>query len=144
MNLTTRIHQNFSYQGGVTDVHSPVQDVLNLRQGVCQDFAHLQVACLRALGIPVRYVSGYLLTQPAPGQEKLIGADESHAWISVWSDTQGWVDFDPTNNKIPGDDYVVLGWGRDYADVTPINGFIVGGGGQQLAVSVDMRRLPGR
>lgn len=139
MALTSRIHHDFTYKGGVTDIYTPVADVLKLRQGVCQDFAHLQLACLRALGLAARYVSGYLLTVPPEGKERLIGADESHAWLSVWSHSNGWVDFDPTNNKIPGNDYVVLGWGRDYADVTPVNGFIVGGGSHELKVSVDMR-----
>lgn len=139
MALTRRIHEDFAYRGGVTDIHTPVREVLRLRQGVCQDFAHLELACLRALGLAVRYVSGYLLTAPKEGEAKLIGADESHAWVSVWAGDQGWVDFDPTNNKIPGNDYVVLGWGRDYADVTPINGFIVGGGSHELSVAVTMQ-----
>lgn len=142
MSLTTRIYSDFSYQGGVTDIRTPVSEVLTSRQGVCQDFAHLQLACLRYLGLPGRYVSGYLLTHPAPGEKKLVGADESHAWISVWTRENGWVDFDPTNNLIPSNEHIVLGWGRDYADISPINGFIVGGGTHQLEVSVDVSPVP--
>lgn len=139
MALTTRIYQNFTYKGGVTDVHTSVSDVLANRQGVCQDFAHLQLACLRYLGLPARYVSGYLVTHPAPGETKMIGADESHAWISVWTPELDWVDFDPTNNLMPSNEHVILGWGRDYADVSPVNGFIVGGGGEhKLSVQVDV------
>ncbi len=139
MALTTRIYQDFTYKGGVTDVYTSVSDVLTNRQGVCQDFAHLQLACLRYLGLPARYVSGYLVTHPAPGETKLVGADESHAWISVWTPELDWVDFDPTNNLMPTNEHIVLGWGRDYADVSPVNGFIVGGGGEhKLTVQVDV------
>ncbi|MEZ5727967.1 MAG: transglutaminase family protein [Burkholderiaceae bacterium] len=97
------------------------------------------MACLRLLGLPARYMSGYILTHPAPGQPKLVGADESHAWLSVWDPTLGWIDFDPTNDMIPDDEHVVVAWGRDYSDVSPINGFIVGGGSHELAVSVDVQ-----
>jgi transglutaminase-like putative cysteine protease len=138
--LTERIHAEFRYQGGVTDVWTPVRDVIAQRSGVCQDFAHLQLACLRRLGIPCRYVSGYLLTHPPPGQPKLVGADESHAWVSVWSPEVGWVDFDPTNAVLPGEEHVTVGWGRDYGDVSPMNGFIVGGGEHKVTVSVDMQQ----
>ncbi|SLN61189.1 transglutaminase family protein [Oceanibacterium hippocampi] len=138
MEMTNRIYNGFEYRGGVTDVSTPVAQVLSSRTGVCQDFAHLQVACLRSLGLAARYVSGYLLTHPAAGQEKLVGADESHAWISVWCPVNGWVDFDPTNNCIPGDEHIVLAWGRDYGDVSPINGFMVGGGSHAISVSVDV------
>ena len=141
MALTTRIYESFTYKGGVTDVRTPVSSVLKKRQGVCQDFAHLQIACLRYLGLSARYVSGYLLTQPPPGKARLVGADESHAWLAVWSARSGWVEFDPTNNLIPRSHHVVLGWGRDYADVSPVNGFIVGGGKHELAVSVDVMPL---
>jgi transglutaminase-like putative cysteine protease len=138
MDLTGRIYREFEYRGGVSDVSTPVRDVLAIRKGVCQDFAHLQIACLRSFGLPARYVSGYLLTHPPEGEEKLIGADASHAWISVWSGSGGWVDFDPTNNVIPRTEHITVGWGRDYGDVSPINGFILGGGAHQVLVAVDV------
>jgi transglutaminase-like putative cysteine protease len=138
MDLTTRIYREFEYRGGVSDVSTPVRDVFAMRKGVCQDFAHFEIACLRSLGLAARYVSGYLLTHPAPGKEKLVGSDASHAWLSVWSAETGWVDFDPTNNLIPDVEHVTVGWGRDYGDVSPINGFIVGGGSHQVAVAVDV------
>jgi len=136
--LTSRIFNDFEYQGGVSDVSTPVRQVLKMRKGVCQDFAHLQIACLRSLGLAARYVSGYLLTRPPPGKEKLVGSDASHAWLSVWADDMGWVDFDPTNNAIPDHEHITVGWGRDYGDVSPINGFIIGGGAHELIVSVDV------
>jgi transglutaminase-like putative cysteine protease len=136
--LTSRIFRDFKYQGGVSDVSTPVSDVLRMRRGVCQDFAHLQLACVRSHGLAARYVSGYLMTQPPPGQPKLIGADASHAWISAWAGDLGWVDFDPTNDLIPDAEHVTVGWGRDYGDVSPINGFITGGGNHQISVSVDV------
>jgi transglutaminase-like putative cysteine protease len=138
MDLTARIYREFEYRGGVSDVSTPVRDVFAMRKGVCQDFAHLELACLRSLGLAARYVSGYLLTHPAEGKEKLVGSDASHAWISVWCAANGWVDFDPTNNLIPDVEHIVVGWGRDYGDVSPINGFIVGGGAHQVAVAVDV------
>lgn len=138
MALTSRIYTEFAYRGGVTDIWTPVKTVLEKRQGVCQDFAHLQIAAIRSLGLPVRYVSGYLLTHPAPGEPRLVGADESHAWLSVWTPDLGWVDFDPTNNSIPRHEHILLAWGRDYGDVSPIKGFIVGGGAHKLKVSVDV------
>ncbi len=138
MDLTSRIFRDFTYEGGVTDVSTPVQDVLISRKGVCQDFAHLEIAALRSLGLPARYISGYLLTHPPEGQEKLIGADASHAWLSVWCPDVGWVDFDPTNNCIPRDEHITVAWGRDYGDVSPINGFMVGGGQHTPTVSVDV------
>jgi transglutaminase-like putative cysteine protease len=138
MALTTRIFKEFKYQGGVTDVSTPVTEVLATKQGVCQDFAHLQIACLRSLGLPARYVSGYLLTHPLPGHEKLVGADASHAWLAAWCPKYGWLDFDPTNNLIPDQEHITIGWGRDYGDVSPINGFMVGGGGHEIEVAVDV------
>jgi transglutaminase-like putative cysteine protease len=122
----------------VSDVSTPVSGVLAMRQGVCQDFAHLQIACLRAMGLPARYVSGYLLTRAPAGKEKLIGADASHAWLSVWTGPRGWRDFDPTNDLMPSVEHVTVAWGRDYGDVSPINGFIVGGGAHRVAVAVDV------
>jgi transglutaminase-like putative cysteine protease len=138
MALTSRIYEEFTYQGGVTDVYTPVLDVLRLKKGVCQDFAHLQIACLRAIGLPARYVSGYLMTHAPAGKEKLKGADESHAWLSVWSPELGWVDFDPTNNLIPNLQHVTVAWGRDYGDVSPVSGFIFGGGAHEVTVAVDV------
>ena len=113
MDLTSRIYREFEYRGGVSDVSTPVRDVFAMRKGVCQDFAHLQIACLRSIGVAARYVSGYLLTHPPEGKEKLVGADASHAWLSVWSQSHGWVDFDPTNNVIPNVEHITIGWGRD-------------------------------
>jgi len=138
MDLTSRIYREFEYRGGVSDVSTPVRDVFDMRKGVCQDFAHLEIACLRSLGLAARYVSGYLRTRPPEGKEKLVGADASHAWLSVWCGSNGWVDFDPTNNVIPNVEHITIGWGRDYGDVSPINGFIVGGGAHQVAVAVDV------
>ena len=141
--LTRRIHQDFRYDSTATTVSTPVDEVVRLGRGVCQDFAHLELACLRALGVPGRYVSGYLMTRPPPGQQKLIGADASHAWISVWCGEAGWVDFDPTNDTIVGDEHVTLAWGRDYGDVSPINGVIFGGGAHRIEVNVDVTPVPG-
>ncbi|MEQ8857469.1 MAG: transglutaminase family protein [Pseudomonadales bacterium] len=138
MALTSQIYEDFTYQGGVTDVSTPVRRVLELKKGVCQDFAHLEIACLRAIGLPARYVSGYLMTHPPVGKEKLKGADESHAWLSVWCPELGWVDFDPTNNLIPNMEHITVGWGRDYGDVSPVSGFIFGGGSHEVAVAVDV------
>lgn len=138
MELTEQIYQDFEYKGGVTDVYTPIPEVLESRAGVCQDFAHLGLACLRACGLPARYVSGYLLTQPADGQPRLTGADASHAWFSVWCAEFGWVDFDPTNNIQAQTEHITLGWGRDYSDVSPTRGHIHGGGAQKLSVAVDV------
>jgi transglutaminase-like putative cysteine protease len=138
MELTERIYHDFEYRGGVTNVYTPVPEVLAARAGVCQDFAHVGIACLRARGLPARYVSGYLLTQPPDGEPRLTGADASHAWFSVWCPEFGWVDFDPTNNVQAACEHVTLGWGRDYSDVSPTRGFIHGGGIQQLDVAVDV------
>jgi transglutaminase-like putative cysteine protease len=115
-----------------------LSEVLAARRGVCQDFAHFQIGCLRALGLPARYVSGYLLTAPPPGRERLVGADTSHAWLSVFCPGLGWIDVDPTNNVMPSNLHVVLAWGRDYDDVSPIKGVILGGGRHSVAVSVDV------
>ncbi len=144
MDLTSRIYETFTYQGGVTDIYTPALEVLRHKRGVCQDFAHLQIACLRALGLPARYVSGYLLTHPPAGQQKLAGADESHAWLSVWCPELGWVDFDPTNNLIPNLEHVTVAWGRDYGDVSPVSGFIFGGGEHEVLVAVDVNPVTAR
>jgi transglutaminase-like putative cysteine protease len=142
MDLTSRIFREFRYRGGVSDVSTPVSEVFAMRQGVCQDFAHLMIACLRSVGLAARYVSGYLLTRPPAGKEKLVGSDASHAWVSVFAGDAGWVDFDPTNGVIPGGEHITFAWGRDYGDVSPINGFIVGGGAHQISVSVDVNAVP--
>jgi len=138
MELTEYIYREFDYQGGVTDVYTPVPQLLTARTGVCQDFAHVAIACLRARGLAVRYVSGYLLNQPPPGQARLVGADASHAWFSIWCPEFGWVDFDPTNNKRAQNEHITLAWGRDFSDVSPTRGFIHGGGAQTLEVGVDV------
>ncbi len=140
--LTRRIYADFRYDSTATTVSTPVDEVVRLKRGVCQDFAHLELACLRALGVPARYVSGYLLTRPPPGKEKLVGADASHAWVSVWCGEAGWVDLDPTNDTIAGDEHVTLAWGRDYGDVSPINGVIFGGGAHRIEVNVDVTPAP--
>jgi transglutaminase-like putative cysteine protease len=139
--LTRRVHTDFKYRPGATSVTTPVVDVLERRHGVCQDFAHLEIACLRALGLPARYVSGYLRTRPVPGREKLVGADASHAWLSVWCGEAGWIDVDPTNDLVVSDQHVTLAWGRDYGDVAPIKGVVLGGGGHSVAVAVEVTVL---
>ena len=138
LDLTRRIHEDFQYDDSATTVSTPVNEVMRIRRGVCQDFAHLQLACLRALTVPARYVSGYLLTHPAPGKEKLIGSDASHAWLAVWCEQDGWIDLDPTNNSMPAGEHITLAWGRDYGDVSPINGVIFGGGEHIIDVGVDV------
>lgn len=138
VDLMHRVHADFKYEGGVTDIYTPVDRVLQGRRGVCQDFAHLMIACLRALGMPARYVSGYLRTHPPEGQERKIGADASHAWLAIWVPGHGWVDLDPTNDLIPGDEHITIAWGRDYGDVSPINGMVLGGGKHRVEVAVDV------
>ena len=138
LDLTERIHNDFAYDPRATTVLTPIESVFQDRRGVCQDFAHLQIACLRSLGLACRYVSGYMRTYPPPGKERLMGCDASHAWVSVYCGNAGWIDFDPTNNVIPNDDYITLAWGRDYSDVCPIRGVILGGGNHQMLVSVDV------
>ncbi len=139
LDLMARIGREFRFQAGVTTVSTPVARVLQLRAGVCQDFAHLMIAGLRSLGLPARYVSGYVQTRPPPGQERLRGADQSHAWVSCWlGPAHGWLDLDPTNNLEVRDEHVWLGWGRDYADVSPVRGMLLGGGRHTLKVSVDI------
>jgi transglutaminase-like putative cysteine protease len=138
LDLTKRIYTEFKYDSTATNVHTSLDTVLRIKRGVCQDFAHLQIGCLRSMGLPVRYVSGYLLTAPAPGQPKLVGSDASHAWVAAFSPEHGWIDFDPTNNVIPGVGHVTLAWGRDYGDVCPIKGVLVGGGQHRMRVAVDV------
>lgn len=137
--LIGRIARDFRFQPGVTTVSTPIERVLQLRAGVCQDFSHLMIGGLRAMGLPARYVSGYVRTWPPPGQPRRVGGDQSHAWVGCWlGPDHGWIDLDPTNNLIVADDHVVLGWGRDYSDVSPLSGVLLGGGAHTLAVSVDM------
>lgn len=139
--LMQRIHADFTYDAEFTTLATPLAEVLEHRRGVCQDFAHLAIGCLRSHGIAARYVSGYIETLPPPGQEKLVGADASHAWFSVYMPDLGWLDFDPTNNQIPNDQHIVVAWGRDYGDVTPLKGVVFGGQAHELQVSVDVARL---
>lgn len=134
--LCEAIFSEFEYQGGITDVYTPIAEVLSARKGVCQDFAHLAIACLRAHGLPARYVSGYLHNRRDGAQ--LAGADASHAWLSVWCPEFGWVDFDPTNNLMPSQEHITLAWGRDYGDASPTTGFLHGGGSQSLEVEVEV------
>jgi len=140
--LTTRIYREFKFKARSTTIGTPVLEVLKHRHGVCQDFAHLQIACLRSLNLAARYVSGYVLTRPPPGKPRLVGADASHAWLSAYCPGHGWVDFDPTNGSVPSDEHVTLGWARDYDDIGPVKGVLVGGHSHDLSVSVDVAPLP--
>lgn len=140
--LTEQIHRDFAYDPKSTTVATPLNEVMEHKRGVCQDFSHVAIGCLRSLGYPARYVSGYLETLPPPGQEKLVGSDASHAWFAAFSPSEGWFEFDPTNNNIPADQHIVTAWGRDYSDVPPLRGVIFDGGGKQkIKVSVDVQRL---
>jgi transglutaminase-like putative cysteine protease len=136
--LTTQIHRDFRFDAKVTTVRTPTEEVFKKRKGVCQDFAHVQIACLRSINIAARYVSGYLRTFPAPGKPRMVGVDASHAWISAYCQGIGWLDMDPTNDVAPSEGHVTLAWGRDYGDVSPLRGLILGGGGHTLKVEVDM------
>lgn len=136
--LAARIFRDFKFDPRATNVDTPLAEVLQLRSGVCQDFAHLAVGALRSVGLPGRYVSGYLRTVPPPGKPRLIGADASHAWASCWCGDLGWIDFDPTNNCLASDNHITAAWGRDYGDVCPIQGVFVGGGEHRMGVSVDV------
>ena len=140
--LMHRIYKEFDYVPGFSSIATPLGDVLKHRKGVCQDFAHLAIACLRMQGLAARYVSGYLETIPPAGKPRLVGADASHAWFSVFVPHQGWIDFDPTNAQIPTEQHITVAWGRDYADVAPLKGVIFGGGDKnKLKVSVDVERI---
>jgi transglutaminase-like putative cysteine protease len=141
--LTARIHADFTYDRSATTVATPLAQVFESRRGVCQDFARLEIACLRSIGMAARYVSGYLETVPAPGEGRLVGADASHAWLAVYGPGIGWIDVDPTNNLFPSGQHVTVGWGRDYRDVSPIRGIILGGGEHSLHVNVDVTRVDG-
>lgn len=139
--LIRRIHADFVFSPESTTIATPVADVLAQRSGVCQDFAHLAIGCLRSMGLAARYVSGYLETVPPPGQARLQGADRSHAWLAVYAPGNGWVDADPTNNQMPARQHLTIAWGRDYADVAPLKGVIFGGGTHTLDVAVDVVRI---
>lgn len=141
LDLSRRIHAEFRYDTAATTVATPVREVFADRRGVCQDFAHLGIACVRALGLAARYVSGYLSTTVPPGQSRLVGADASHAWLSVFCPGHGWIDIDPTNDVIPCGRHILLAWGRDYDDVSPIKGVILGGGKHTVSASVDVTPL---
>ncbi len=141
LELTARIHKDFTYDPQATTVHTPLNEVFAKRRGVCQDLAHVQIGCLRSLGLAARYVSGYLRTLPPPGRPRLVGADASHAWVAVFCGPLGWIDVDPTNNALVDTQHITISWGRDYADVCPINGVFVGGGAHIMTVSADVKPL---
>lgn len=142
LDLNARIRREFSFKSGVTTINTPVSKVLAQRAGVCQDFTHLMIAALRAHGLPGRYVSGYLRTKPPAGTPPRRGADQSHAWVGAWmGPVHGWVDLDPTNNLVVKDEHVVLAWGRDYGDISPVRGVILGGGRHSLSVGVDLEAI---
>lgn len=140
--LCDRIYTEFKFDNEFSTVSTPLSKVIEARRGVCQDFAHFAVGCLRSLGLAARYVSGYIETKPPPGKPRLVGADASHAWVSVWTPLAGWVDFDPTNGHLPINDHITVAWGRDYADVIPVRGVMIGPATKQkLKVSVDVAPL---
>jgi transglutaminase-like putative cysteine protease len=138
LDLTRRINRSFRFDPAATEITTSVTRVLEMREGVCQDFAHVEIACLRSLGLAARYVSGYLLTTPPPGHPRLQGADASHAWLSVYCPGQGWLDVDPTNDLVPDTRHITLAWGRDYGDVSPLRGVVLGGGSHTLHVGVSV------
>ena len=136
--LMQRIYTDFQFVSGFTSIATPIDEVMKAKKGVCQDFAQIAIACIRSIGLPARYISGYIETLPPEGKEKLIGADASHAWFSIFIPNFGWVDFDPTNNQIPLNQHIVVGWGRDYYDVPPLKGVVFGSGKSKLKVAVDI------
>ncbi len=140
-NLMQRIYSDFKFTPGFTTISTPLSTVLKERKGVCQDFAHLGIACMHAMGLPARYISGYIETVAPEGKEKLTGVDASHAWFAVFIPGMGWVDFDPTNNKIPDEQYITVGWGRDYFDIVPLKGVIMSSNTHEMKVAVDVRRM---
>ncbi|MEJ0088136.1 MAG: transglutaminase family protein [Limisphaerales bacterium] len=139
--LTRRIFKDFKFDTRATTVATPLEEVLEKRRGVCQDFAHLGIACLRSLGLPARYVSGYLRTHSPEGKPRLIGADASHAWFSIFCPGMGWGDFDPTNNVQPGEEHITVAYGRDFGDVSPVAGILTGGGRHIVKVAVDVEQV---
>lgn len=139
LELNERVYTEFRFRSGVTSISTPVSQVIQRKEGVCQDFSHVMVSGLRGLGIPARYTSGYIRTKPPPGQTKRKGADQSHAWVGAWMGPRhGWIDLDPTNGIVVRDEHVLLGWGRDFSDVSPVRGVILGGGDHSVQVSVDL------
>jgi transglutaminase-like putative cysteine protease len=141
LDLTHRIYTEFKFDPTATCINTPPSEVLRVRRGVCQDFAHLMIGCIRSFGLPARYVSGYLSTIPPPGRARMVGADVSHAWVSVYFPEFGWLDFDPTNDVVPSIRHITLGWGRDYGDICPIKGVFIGGGLHAMKVSVDVEPI---
>jgi transglutaminase-like putative cysteine protease len=141
LDLTTRIHRDFRFDSKVTTVRTTIEEVFRKKRGVCQDFAHVQIACLRSINLPARYVSGYLRTYPPPGQPRMVGADASHAWVSAFCPGLGWIDVDPTNDVVPSTGHVTIAWGRDFSDVSPLHGLILGGGAHTLKVGVDLEAV---
>jgi transglutaminase-like putative cysteine protease len=139
--LMGKIHGEFKFDAAATNVTTPVMNFFEEKRGVCQDFTHFMISCLRSTGLAARYVSGYLLTRPAPGKPRRVGADASHAWVSLFVPGSGWIDLDPTNNVFPSSEHITLGWGRDFSDVTPLRGVINGGGEQTLKVKVTVEPL---
>jgi transglutaminase-like putative cysteine protease len=141
--LITRIYTDYTFTPGFTTVSTPLSVVMQEKKGVCQDFAHLAISCIHSMGLPARYVSGYLETVAPEGKEKLTGVDASHAWISAFIPGMGWVDFDPTNNQLATEQYITIGWGRDYFDIVPLKGVIMSSSPHALSVSVDVKRIEG-
>ncbi len=139
--LMQKIFTSIEFKSGFTTVNTPVEFVLKSRKGVCQDFAHLMIACLRNMGLAAQYVSGYIETIPPPGKVKLVGTDASHAWVAVYFPEIGWVEFDPTNNLLPSSKHITVAFGRDYFDVAPIKGIIFSSGKQKIEVKVDVHRI---
>lgn len=138
VDLMNRIHTEFTFDPVATNVSTPVEEVLRSKRGVCQDFAHLMICCLRSIGLPARYNSGYIQTAPPPGKPRLQGADASHAWVGVYCPANGWLDLDPTNKKPADEQFITIGWGRDYKDISPVSGVMLGGGKHTVHAQVDM------
>ena len=139
LELNGRIRREFAYRSGVTDLATPVAEVLRRREGVCKDFSHVMISALRTLGLPARYVSGYIRTYPPPGQPRRRGSDQSHAWVGCWLGPEhGWIGLDPTNDAVVREEHLVVGWGRDYGDVSPVSGIVLGGGAHRLSIAVDL------
>lgn len=139
--LMQRIYKDFEFKSGFTTVSTPLSQVMKQKKGVCQDFAHLAISCVHAIGLPAKYISGYIETIPPAGKEKLVGVDASHAWFAVFIPGMGWVEFDPTNNKIPDEQYITVAWGRDYFDIVPLKGVIMSSSFHEMKVAVDVRRI---
>ncbi len=141
LDLTRYINTEFAYDPDATQIDTPLAEVFASKHGVCQDFAHLMLSCLRSLELPARYVSGYILNEPLPGEEKLVGSDASHAWVEAWLPEAGWIGFDPTNGKLANTEFITIGWGRDYNDIAPLRGIVLGGGEHDLDVRVTVTRI---